>query len=226
MPCASVSIRSWLGRATGIRTIAVRLLALLLSSAFCAVIGQADETWQPPDEDYDALALSPDRELILGVVSPFDTGSSLRLFNTGTASAKTYPSWETSNTDSAAFSLDGRYLAAASGDGTILVWRVDTHKRRWVLKGHNGAARAMAFSADGTTLASSSQNHTIELWNVSTGRKAATLTSQKSVIVSLHSRGTGQGLLRESGKDTPRFGMSLNAIWSATSRGIMSMSQR
>ena len=159
--------------------------ALLLSTAFSVGVSHADVGWQPLNADYHALALSPDRQLILGAVSPVDMGSYLRLFYTGTASAIARPVWQTDGTSSAAFSSDGRYLAVPSDDETITIWRVNTHKIRRVLKGHMAAVLAVAFSADGTTLASSSNDGTIKLWNVRNWKNVATLTNRNSVMYSL-----------------------------------------
>ncbi len=178
------SILAMIVSARRIKLAKILFAALLLNAVFCVGIGRTQEPWQPADDHYYALALSPDRQLILGVAAYFDSDSFLRLFDTGTDKAKTYPTMRTLYAESAAFSPDGRYLAAPSNDRIISIGRVETHKISRLLKVQSPVF-AVAFSADGTTLASSHQDHTIRLWNMKTGRNVATLTSQKQFIFSL-----------------------------------------
>lgn len=62
---------------------------------------------------------------------------------------------------SVALSPDGKTLASGGGylgpdlkPGEIMLWDVDTGKRRESLKGHSGGVWSVAFSPDGKTLAS------------------------------------------------------------------------
>jgi WD40 repeat protein len=92
-----------------------------------------------------------------------------------------------------AFSSDGRRLATASYDESVIVWDVagrlpageppqddssaggatsgsqDDLPRDMTLLGHDGRVLAVAFSPDGRTLASGSTDNTIILWDVATG---------------------------------------------------------
>jgi len=82
---------------------------------------------------------------------------------------------------SVAFSPDGKTLASASYDSTIILWDVTTDKpASRILTGHTSAVVSVAFSPDGQTLASGScgivdatigcKQGEIILWNVATGQ--------------------------------------------------------
>jgi WD40 repeat protein/serine/threonine protein kinase len=70
-----------------------------------------------------------------------------------------------------AFSPDGKLIASASWDKTIIVWDAETGKVVLPpLIGHTDGVTSMAFSPDGTLLASSSQDGFVILWDVQTGQ--------------------------------------------------------
>ncbi len=83
-----------------------------------------------------------------------------------------------------AFSVDGRWLAAAGSDGFIKVWNTSIWGDPIILSGHNGAISSLAFSPDGQWLASGGDDKSIRLWSVNNGWKAGNLIpSSKSVKV-------------------------------------------
>ena len=65
-----------------------------------------------------------------------------------------------------AFSPDGRWLASASHDKTILLRDANTGRVSRVLRGHSGPVTSVVFSQDGKTLVSASHDSTLKLWSV------------------------------------------------------------
>jgi eukaryotic-like serine/threonine-protein kinase len=93
------------------------------------------------------------------------------------------------------FSADGKYLAVASGDGSIKLWRTEKWQGPEELsKEHTSVITAMAFSPDNITLISASSDKTIRLWNVET-KTSKLLASSDNVCQSLTFSTDGQTLL-------------------------------
>jgi eukaryotic-like serine/threonine-protein kinase len=76
----------------------------------------------------------------------------------------------------AAFSPDGRRLAAANGDGTIRLFNVETGDELLTLPGHKDYVFSVAFSPDGNHVASASADRTVKVWDLTT--RLATLTHE------------------------------------------------
>ena len=65
------------------------------------------------------------------------------------------------------FSPDGRTLASASRDGSIILWDVATGRPVGLpFQGHSGWVMSVAFSPDGRVLASGSTDTTVVLWDM------------------------------------------------------------
>src|SRR5262249_39822367 len=73
--------------------------------------------------------------------------------------------------DDVAFAPDGKTLAMASREGSVLLWDVASGNLLATLKGHSSAASAVEFSPDGRTLATGGGDQTVRLWNVETRRE-------------------------------------------------------
>ncbi|MEJ7637945.1 MAG: pre-peptidase C-terminal domain-containing protein, partial [Singulisphaera sp.] len=71
---------------------------------------------------------------------------------------------------------DGRTLATASYDRTLIVWDLSRGEPLRTLKDHTDAVYAVAFAPDGKTLASAGADRTVKLWDISTGKRLRTLS--------------------------------------------------
>jgi WD40 repeat protein/serine/threonine protein kinase len=68
---------------------------------------------------------------------------------------------------------DGKQLASASGDGSIVVWEPDAEggPNYRQLKEHTGVVRNLAFNRTGHLLASAGEEGVIQVWDLNTGEK-------------------------------------------------------
>jgi WD40 repeat protein len=72
---------------------------------------------------------------------------------------------------SASISPDGRLVATAAGDRTVIIWQADTGRMLWgPLEGHAGDICALSFSADGKMVVSGSDDQNIRVWSAETGQ--------------------------------------------------------
>jgi len=97
-----------------------------------------------------------------------------------------------------AFSPDGKRLASASADKTVIMWDVDRRKPLAKLERHNGAVFGVAFSQDGKLLASASADNTVILWDMDSRKPLATLKGHKNVVYAVAFSPDGKRLVSAS----------------------------
>ncbi len=109
-------------------------------------------------------------ELILWDVSAATSASLSTKLNTGLESAVELKrlSGHTNWVNGAAFSPDGQTALSGSGDGTLILWNVETGEVIRRFEGHTGGVNSVAFSPDGQTALSGSDDATLILWDIST----------------------------------------------------------
>jgi RNA polymerase sigma factor (sigma-70 family) len=92
------------------------------------------------------------------------------------ADGKGKPQEAARTVSAAAFSPDGRTLATATDEPTLMLWDVRTGKLLLAAQGPKGRMTGVAFSPDGKTLATGGRDGTVRLWDVATGKEREALT--------------------------------------------------
>jgi WD40 repeat protein len=91
-----------------------------------------------------------------------------------------------------AFSPDGKRLASASADRTVLLWDVTASQVWATLRGHRGRVYATAFHPDGQTLASVGADRHLRLWDPATGEARSSVRIGRVPVYALAFHPNGQ----------------------------------
>ena len=72
---------------------------------------------------------------------------------------------------SASISPDGRLVATAAGNRTVMIWQADSGQALWgPLEGHVDDIYALSFSADSKMVTSGSDDRNVWIWSAETGQ--------------------------------------------------------
>lgn len=117
---------------------------------------------------FHSMDLSPDGKTIaLG-----STDHRIHLLNSGNgALLRRVEPWQghTKTIKAVRFSRDGKWLASAGEDQTILIWNTDGYQKGGTLVGHVKTVSGLAWSRGGNTLVSSSLDATVKQWDLLQG---------------------------------------------------------
>ena len=118
-----------------------------------------------------------------------------------------------------AFVPGGRNAIAASDDGTLTVWNLDSGKLIKRLKGHGAKILGIDVNASGTQLVSASWDRTVRLWNLETGQPIHTFSGHKGPVNAARFAHDGQHIVSASHDGT------LNR-WSIAKRSLVRVAHR
>jgi WD40 repeat protein/energy-coupling factor transporter ATP-binding protein EcfA2 len=97
---------------------------------------------------------------------------------------RTFLSRHQAAVSSVAFSPDGKMLASASADWSVILWDVASRKPSGEpLEGHRSSVESVAFSPDGRMLASASSDGAVILWDVARRKRLEQLKGHQSSAV-------------------------------------------
>ncbi|MCW3100172.1 MAG: hypothetical protein JWL77_5790 [Chthonomonadaceae bacterium] len=144
--------------------------------------GALVKRWQHLPERIQALAFSKDgRTLLVGGGTPGEYGE-VSLVDTTTGQRTTVLDTFNDIVLTAAFSPDGKRIAAGSADAAVRVYDVANRKRLWTAGVHSDWVTGVSFSFDGQFLASSSRDMTVKVYEAETGNLYTTYNGHNRQI--------------------------------------------
>ena len=92
---------------------------------------------------------------------------------------------QSSPANAVAFSPNGRLIAFASADKTVILWDVEANRELRRCIGHTASVWCVAFSPDGTRLLSGSKDGSVRLWEVETARELRRFDGHADLVTSV-----------------------------------------
>lgn len=155
--------------------------------------------WDMGEELIEAVAFSPDGQLLASVSAPPAPGSECRVrlwkISDGALLWTVKEDGCSPVISEMAFSPDGQLLAFGSWvaeEYPVGLWRVSDGAPIRTLKGHTASTLGVAFSPEGETMASGSGDNTVRLWQVSDGKLLRTLEGHTDEVRSVAFSPDGQ----------------------------------
>ena len=194
-PLALVSQASWAKNAEIILVVALnqRMTWIDRSSR------QACNPFRIPNEEVSSAAVSPDGQTIVAGYLDGTVAYENRSLATGPVLR---PRAHEQSVNKVACSDDGRWLASADGNGSLIIWPMNGDKP-WQLRGWESAIKSLAFSPDSGTLAAGDTNGTIRLYDMENQRERLAIDTGHGSVVRLVFAPEGTSLY-SVGQQTPR----------------------
>jgi WD40 repeat protein len=103
----------------------------------------------------------------------------------------------------AAFSPDGRFVAAALSNDFAVLWELDGANRSVELRGHASNVTALAFSPDSRWLATTDQGGGVRVWETMTGKIVAELMGHTADVIKVEFAANGEHIVTLTGGFEP-----------------------
>jgi WD40 repeat protein len=78
-------------------------------------------------------------------------------------------------------SKDGKFLATASDDNTVLIWSLADGKTTQTVKGHTDGVNSVSFSPDGKQVVTTSKDKTVRVWDIDGAKEVANYKVEREV---------------------------------------------
>ena len=82
-----------------------------------------------------------------------------------------------------ALSKDGKFLATASEDKTVIIWDLAAGKETQTLKGHTETVNSVSFSPDGKQAVTTSADKTVRVWDLAGPKEIALFKVEREVEI-------------------------------------------
>jgi len=103
------------------------------------------------------------------------------------------------------FSPDGKFLASASSESVIKLWKSDERDPFFTIKGPEDGVQSLSFSEDSKLLATTSNDNSVKIWNVPSGNLLKTLKGHKSSVHAIEFSSNNRYLATSSEDQTIRI---------------------
>jgi tetratricopeptide (TPR) repeat protein len=100
---------------------------------------------------------------------------------------------------------NGRWVAAACSDGSVIVWDLSSHRRVAVMKTHSGFTSCAAISGDGRIVASGGGDGTVDCSNLEQGARISCLVGHTDEVTAVAMTADASMILSGSKDQTARL---------------------